>query len=235
MNAGFIKLHRQFLKWEWYDDVNVKVLFLHCLFRANWEEQKWHGKLIPRGSFVTSLAHLVEETGLSVQQVRTALKKLKSTQEITSLSQGSNTLITIKNYSKFQDNNKDSNKEVTSYQQRGNKEVTTIEEEKKNKEDKNISLSIDEKITEDEREILKKHIQKQTPKVQNISAYIRTILDNGDYIHILNEEKAKAQRRLEIVKSSPPKEIQEPDDPIENRKAFEDFKAKLSNLRKMEM
>lgn len=129
MNTGFIKLHRQFLKWEWYDDINVKVLFLHCLFRANWEEQKWHGEFIPRGSFVTSLQNLAKETNLSIQQTRTALKKLNSTKEITKKSQGSNTLITVNNYNKYQDNNK----EITNYQQTNNKQITTIEEIKKEK------------------------------------------------------------------------------------------------------
>lgn len=130
MNTGFIKLHRQMLKWEWYDDINVKVLFLHCLFRANWDEQKWHGQIIPRGSFITSIAHLAKETRLSVQQTRTALKKLNSTNEITSLSQGSNTLITVNNYDKFQD----VNKQITNHQQMNNKSVTTIEEGKERKE-----------------------------------------------------------------------------------------------------
>ena len=38
--GGFIKLYRSMLQWEWYDDVNVKVLFLHLLLKANYEEKK---------------------------------------------------------------------------------------------------------------------------------------------------------------------------------------------------
>ena len=142
MNTGFIKLHRQFLKWEWYDDINVKVLFLHCLFRANWEEQKWHGEFIPRGSFVTSLQNLAKETNLSIQQTRTALKKLNSTKEITKKSQGSNTLIIVNNYNKYQGNNK----EITNYQQTNNKQITTIEEIKKEKNTTTYSDENSQKI-----------------------------------------------------------------------------------------
>lgn len=142
MNTGFIKLHRQFLKWEWYDDINVKVLFLHCLFRANWEEQKWHGEFIPRGSFVTSLQNLAKETNLSIQQTRTALKKLNSTKEITKKSQGSNTLIIVNSYNKYQGNNK----EITNYQQTNNKQITTIEEIKKEKNTTTYSDENSQKI-----------------------------------------------------------------------------------------
>lgn len=228
---GFVKLHRQLLNWEWYTDLPVKVLFLHLLLKANHKPEKWRGIEILSGQFVTSYDHLAKETGLTLKQVRTALTKLKSTNEITYKGASRYSIISINNWNKWQANDTQrANKGHTKGKQRA-----TIKEVKNDKEDKNISLSINEKITQEEREILKKHIQKQTPKVQNISAYIRTILDNGDYIHILNEEKAKAQRRLEIVKSSPPEEIQEPDDPIANRKAFEDFKAKLSNLRKMKV
>lgn len=80
---GFITLHRKIMKWEWYKDVPTKVLFLHLLLNANYEEKKWRGLIIKRGQLVTSLNHLSEETGLTKQQVRTALCKLEATQEIT--------------------------------------------------------------------------------------------------------------------------------------------------------
>ena len=50
---GWIKLHRKILDWEWYDDINTKVLFLHLLLTANHEEQKWRGKIIERGQLIT--------------------------------------------------------------------------------------------------------------------------------------------------------------------------------------
>lgn len=38
---GWIKLHRKLINWEWYQDTNVKVVFLHLLLIANHEDKKW--------------------------------------------------------------------------------------------------------------------------------------------------------------------------------------------------
>ena len=48
-NGGYIKIDRNILNWEWYDDVSTKVLFLHCILRASWKENEWHGRKIQRG------------------------------------------------------------------------------------------------------------------------------------------------------------------------------------------
>jgi len=72
---GWIKLHRGLLEWEWYDEPNVFRLFLHCILKANHSDKSWRGSVIKRGEFVTSLQNLSSETKLSVQQVRTCLKK----------------------------------------------------------------------------------------------------------------------------------------------------------------
>lgn len=41
---GWIKMHRKFLKWEWYKDIPCKVLALHYLLSANYEEKTWRGR-----------------------------------------------------------------------------------------------------------------------------------------------------------------------------------------------
>lgn len=84
MAEPFIKLYKKMLKWEWYDDVNTCRVFLHCLLRANWQETKWHGVTLKPGQFITSLASLSKETGLSIKQVRTAIAHLQMTGEIES-------------------------------------------------------------------------------------------------------------------------------------------------------
>ena len=69
---GHIKLYRKFLDWEWYQDINTKVLFIHMLMKANWKDGKFMGTTIPRGSFYnaghiypSSVPAPVEEASLS--------------------------------------------------------------------------------------------------------------------------------------------------------------------------
>ena len=118
---GWIKIHRKIINWEWYDDINTKVLFLHLLLTANHEDKKWRGKIIKRGEKITSLSHLSEEIGLSVQQIRTSLSKLKSTNEITIKSTSKYTLISIEKYNDYQINENEINKQNNT---RNNKRAT---------------------------------------------------------------------------------------------------------------
>lgn len=147
--SGFILIHRKILEWEWYHDVNVKLLFLHFLLKANWKEGRFKGRVINRGSFVTSIEVLSKELRMTVQQVRTAIKKLKSTNEITSESTNNYTIITVCNYELYQteqqteqqssnkritNEQQTNNKPITNEQQTDNKRITTIEQ--RNKETK---------------------------------------------------------------------------------------------------
>jgi len=88
-------------------------------------DKKWRGEIIKRGSFITSLANLSEETGLTVQQTRSTLNKLISTHEITKQTTPHYTRITVNNYDEYQTNNKPNNKQATNKQQTSNKQVTT--------------------------------------------------------------------------------------------------------------
>lgn len=99
---GWIKLHRKFLNWEFYDDINTKILFLHLLLTANYEDKKWQGIVIKRGQLVTSREHLAKQVGLSIQQVRTSLDKLENNQQITRKTTNKFTLITIEKYGLYQ-------------------------------------------------------------------------------------------------------------------------------------
>ena len=144
---GFIKIHRRLLKWEWYKDTNTKVLFLHCLLKANWKDGRFQGIEVPRGSFVTSLSTLSEELSskeqtFTVQNVRTSLKHLTLTGELTSKSYSKYRIITVNKYNEYQVANIVPNKQLTNSQQATNKQLTTIEEKKEKKEIYNTSNNI---------------------------------------------------------------------------------------------
>src|SRR3972149_217900 len=144
MNIGYIALHRKILDWEWYKNTNVVRVFFHLLIKANFEKKKWMGIEIMRGSFITSYANLSFETGLSIQQVRTAINKLKSTSEITSIATTEYTVITVVNYDEYQNTNKHRNKRATNEQQTSNKRATTTNKDNKdNKDNKEREHTLD--------------------------------------------------------------------------------------------
>lgn len=102
MYTGFILMHRKILDWEWYSDINTRILFIHLLIKANHKTSKWKNIEVLRGQLITSLEHLAVETGLSIQQVRTCLTKLKSTSEITCKSTSRYSIIMLNNYNQYQ-------------------------------------------------------------------------------------------------------------------------------------
>ncbi len=108
---GWICLYRQFLNWQWYTDINVKILFIHLLLKANYEDKVWKNIVIKRGQLVTSVSKLSEETKLTVRQTRIALDKLKMTNDIAIKTTNKYTLITIEKYTVFQNIKNENDKE----------------------------------------------------------------------------------------------------------------------------
>jgi len=136
MNIGWIKLHRQFKDWEWYNKSEMVHLFIHCLIKSNFKDGNFQGIEVEKGSFITSIKHLSDETNISVQTIRTCLKKLQLTKEIDVKSTNKLTKITICKYDSYQFESDETNKQLTNNQQTTNKQLTTIEERKEEKEEK---------------------------------------------------------------------------------------------------
>ena len=111
-NNGYIKLFRKLKNWEWYQDQNTKSLFIHCLLSANKYPDKWRGKSIKNGTFITSYQKLADELGLSVRNIRTAIKHLKSTNELTVKTTNKYTVIKVENWPLYQDHNGKSDKQT---------------------------------------------------------------------------------------------------------------------------
>jgi hypothetical protein len=131
--SGWIKIHRQILDWEWFDDKNAFRLFMYLLLKANHKERSYKGKIIKVGETLTGLELLSKELGLTVQQTRTALSKLKSTNEITIKTSTQGTVIQVVNYSKYQT----VTNEITDEQQTNNKPITTNKNDKKENNENN--------------------------------------------------------------------------------------------------
>ena len=136
---GWFKKHRKILKWEWYKDVPVRVLFDHLLITVQFEDYRYKGIALKPGQRLFGRLELAEECGLTEQQVRTALTKLKSTNEITIESTNRGSLLTIVNWIEYQSNQDSSTSkstnEITTEQPSINQASTTNKEEKNEKKE----------------------------------------------------------------------------------------------------
>lgn len=131
--SSWIKLDRRILKWGWYSDINVKVTFLHLLLIASYEGGEFLGEEIKRGQAVIGINETSKEIGITPRQFRTALSKLEKNGEITKKATSKFTIITVENYSKYQDVLTESDKRMTNERQTDD----NIQESKESKKVKN--------------------------------------------------------------------------------------------------
>lgn len=118
---GYIKLHRKILKWGWYSDTNTRLVFMHLLLCANWEETEFCGMAIKRGQLVTTAAELAKQNSLTAAQVKTALSHLKATNEITIKATTKFSIITLNNYNLYQGGDTSDNKQIANEPPTNNK------------------------------------------------------------------------------------------------------------------
>lgn len=152
---GFIKIDRKIQKWEWYDDLNMCGFFLHLLLLANWEDRRWHGIVIKRGSFVTSYRKLAESVKRSASTICRWLKQLSETGEVTVETNSKYTVISIVSYDFYQSKNtQNETQRETLMKHKRNADETqmkhgcyTTEEVKEYKEIKENNLSLRESFS----------------------------------------------------------------------------------------
>ena len=124
MSQGWICVHRKLLEWEWFDDHNTFRLFMYFMLKANHKDKKWKGILIKRGQHLTSLDAISLGSGLTKSQVRTSIKKLKSTHEIAHESNKQHTVITVINYNLYQASDTQVSTQVTHESHTSDTQVT---------------------------------------------------------------------------------------------------------------
>lgn len=152
--AGWIKLYRELGdKPIWLESTSdQRSVLMALLMMVNYEPNKWEwqGKqyeCMP-GQVITSLPKIAERAGkgVSIQNVRTALKRFEKIGFLTDESTNKNRLITIVNWAIYQGSddepNRQTNKQLTGNQQATNRQLTAIKnirtKEGKNKEVKDI-------------------------------------------------------------------------------------------------
>ena len=224
----FAVFFRKIFDWEWYTDSNTFHLFFHCIMRANHKPNSYQGIPLKRGQFVTGRKKLSVETGLSEQQIRTILKRLQSTNEITIRSNYRNSIITVNNYDEYQSYFIKKRKNQPAGTPANNQPLTTNNNDNKERDNK-LSLSIEE------REILKKYFlelnEKRKNKIEDIDAYIRKLVENGDCLTKLEKAKKKLERQKakEVI---PPPENFEKSTPEEDKAGLELLRETARQIRK---
>ena len=153
-------MHRKCTSWEWYTQPNMFHLFFHLVLKANYKKTKWRGENVLRGQLLTGRKLLAIETGLTEQNIRTCLKNLVKTGEITIKTTKQYSVITVCNYDVYQSANEGSNQqgnqqvtsELTNSQPTGNQRVTTSNKVNKSKQVKqnNTKLALPSSFTEKE-------------------------------------------------------------------------------------
>lgn len=141
MNSGWMKVHRSL--WNkpiWTEGTpEQKVILMTLLMMANYEERQWEwgGKVysLQPGQFVTSLPAIVQRCGkgVTIQKVRTALKRFEAYGFLTDESTNQNRLITIVNWGFYQGDERVRTGNGTGKQQTGNRQLTATNKERMKK------------------------------------------------------------------------------------------------------
>lgn len=140
---GWFKVYRQIEDWEWYKSPNTRHLFEHLIGRANVEPKRFKGTLLHRGELITSVGHLSDQTGLSMNQVRLALRNLESTGEIICQRTNRWTNVKVTNFNKYQNVKCDSSTDFNSAKNIQNTNTSQTDDSRStlSKEDKEVKNS----------------------------------------------------------------------------------------------
>lgn len=189
---GYIKLWRSMLDWEHYTDIKTKTLFIHLFLTANFKDVKCMGQIVPRGSRIIKESRIGEECGLTYQEVRTALKRLIFTGEITKKTTNKFTLVSIENYEEYQSDLSTPNEQLTNKQRTNNEQITSIEEECKECKEYTLSSELSEP---DKKKSIK--LYKPDSREYLSAEYIakRILKERPDYKELQGKKYEKALQR----------------------------------------
>ena len=193
---GWIKLHRNLLNWQWYQNAEMLHLLIHLLLKANHADGKWQDIEIKRGQLFVGRETLSKETGISESKIRTNLRRLEKSGFITRESSNKGTLITICNYDYYQgskdDNIRQIHQQIANNSPSNNRQLTTNNNNKK--KDK-FKKEYNKEVFDFFYEILIFFPEKMQPNNQYQKQLWLNAIDQ-----LLNEKKYSAEKILQIVK-----------------------------------
>lgn len=99
----FVKLDRNLKHWRWFKNPKTLAVWIWLIMSANIESHDFEQDTIKRGEVATSRKTIASETGLTEREVRTALEHLKATGEIAVRLRPKYQVITILEYTRYQD------------------------------------------------------------------------------------------------------------------------------------
>ena len=212
--GNFIKIDRKILKWEWWNDTNTFRLFFYMLVSAYWKDGNYKGVEIKRGSFPSSISELSRETNLSAMEIRTALKHLQSTGEVTTNQQATNkqdntnltsnltskktnkfTVFTVVNYDLYQSDNKQDNTNLTS-------NLTENQQANNTQLNKQVTGS----ILKEDKNIINKEINNNNIR-SNSDDLNKTEKPKKNKTKLTEEENEELVKNFEIIYNSYPKKV----------------------------
>lgn len=145
---AFVKLDKNITKWRWFNKDHMLKFWIYLLCNVAYSDYSLGDIEIKKGQVIIGKKNVGEKLGLSEQTIKTYIKRLKRTGEITTESTNRYTLITIVKWDEYQcipqyinqQINQTNNQQVTNHQPTSNQQVTTIKEYKEQLEEKESLL-----------------------------------------------------------------------------------------------
>ena len=145
MSQGWVCVHRQLLDNPIFKNDKLFRVFMYCLLKASHTD---HDQLVgdcivklKSGDLATGRNAISTGTGLTTQNVRTALSKLEKLDILTSKPTNKFSIISITNWNQYQQ----TNKQLTSSQPTTNKQLTT---NNKGNNENNVNKDIYQQIAD---------------------------------------------------------------------------------------
>ena len=212
---GFVKLHRKMIEWGWYSDCVVKDVFLHILMTATFTGGQFQGYDLKPGQAVVGRKRMALDLGFSEQQIRTALKKLESTGEITTFATNKFTIVTVENWAFYQCEDEPSNQRITNEQPTNNQQITNEQPHLKNvknvkNDKKDIYIGVPDELKDaflefaDMRKTIKKPITTKNTVTRILNKLDKLATTTEDKIAILHQSTDKCWQDIYQLKGDKP-------------------------------